>query len=125
MRTRNRGDSRNHILRDLWLEHGCPEKMTIHVRRTGETVKLLNGLAVITDNAKNNHLLMRSSKAQKCDLGAGQPVTLTCVCKACIDEFPAQRKNAQFCSAKCRVRFNRKQEAQRRRMEHERLLAAS
>ena len=31
-------------LANQWCRHGCPEKMTIHVKSTGETIVLINGL---------------------------------------------------------------------------------
>ena len=32
---------------NLWAQHGCPEKMTIHVKSTGETIILRDGLPVV------------------------------------------------------------------------------
>ena len=96
MKSGIRKESRDHILRDLWLKPGCPERMTIRVQKTGETIRLINGL----------------------------PVTLTRLCKACRNEFSAQRKNAQFCSARCRIKFHREEQMRRKRLEADRLLSA-
>ena len=94
MKSGIRKESRDHILRDLWLKHGCPERMTIHVRKTGETIRLINGLPV-TDNAENNPLSMHISKAQKRRLRVGQPVTDNRRCKICQSEFSSTRKDAK------------------------------
>jgi hypothetical protein len=123
MKSGNRRESRDHILRDLWLKHGCPERMTIHVRKTGETIRLINGLPV-TLTQENNPLTMSGSKAHNRESMVRQPVTLTRVCKACKNEFPAQRKNAQFCSQRCRIKFHREEQMRRRRLEADRLLSA-
>ena len=117
-----RKESRDHILRDLWLKHGCPERMTIHVRKTGETIRLLNGLPV-TLTQENNPLSMSGSRAQNRESIVRQPVTLTRICRACRNEFSAQRKNAQFCSARCRVKFHREEQMCRNRQEAEYLLS--
>ena len=34
-------------LANQWCRHGCPEKMTIHVKSTGETIILRDGLPVV------------------------------------------------------------------------------
>ena len=59
----NKPISRMTALANIWMKYGCPEKMTIHIRSTGETITLIDGLPV-RDNAENNPLLMRSCKAQ-------------------------------------------------------------
>jgi hypothetical protein len=110
-------------LRDLWLKHGCPERMTIHVRKTGETIRLINGLPV-TLTHENNPLSMKGSRAQNRETIVRPPVTLTRICKACRNEFSALRENAQFCSARCRVKFHREEQMRRNRQEAECLLAA-
>ncbi len=120
MRRTNESESRDHILRDLWLKHGCPEKMMIHVRKTGETIILLDGLPR-AQNTGDGH----SPATSKPESGVRQPVTLTCICTACRREFSAKRMNAQFCSERCRKSFNREREAKLLRRERERLLAAS
>ena len=122
MKSGNRNESRDHILGDLWLKHGCPERMTIHVRKTGETIRLVNGLPV-TLTQENKPLSIIGSKAKKRESIVRRTVTLTRVCKACRNEFSAQRKNAQFCSARCRVKFHREEQMRRRRQEAEYLLS--
>jgi hypothetical protein len=122
MKSGNRKESRDHILRNLWLKHGCPERMTIHVRKTGETIRLINGLPV-TLTQENNPLSMNGSRAQNRESMARQSVTLTRVCKACRNEFSALRKNAQFCSARCRAKFHREEQMCRNRQEAEYLLS--
>jgi len=123
MKSGIRNETRDHILRDLWLKHGCPERMTIHVRKTGETIRLINGLPV-TLTQENNPLSIIGSKAKNRESIVRRPVTLTRVCKACRNEFSAQRKNAQFCSARCRVKFHREEQMRRNRQEAEYLLTA-
>jgi hypothetical protein len=122
MKSGIRKESRDHILRDLWLKHGCPERMTIHVRKTGETIRLINGLPV-TDNAKNSPLLMHISKAQKRRLRVGQPVTDNRRCKICQSEFSSTRKDAKYCSPRCRQKAVRLQTAERRRREADKMLS--
>jgi hypothetical protein len=114
--------SRDHILRDLWLKHGCPERMTIHIRKTGETIRLINGLPV-TDNAENNPLSMRILKAQKRQLRVGQPVTDNRRCKICQSEFSSTRKDAKYCSPRCRQKAVRLRTAERGRQEADRMLS--
>ena len=123
MKSGNRNESRDHILRDLWLKHGCPEWITIHVRKTEETIRLINGLPV-TLTQENNPLSMNGSRAQNRESMVRQPVTLTRVCKACRNEFSALRKNAQFCSVRCRVKFHREAQMRRNRQETQYLLSA-
>jgi hypothetical protein len=122
MKSGIRKESRDHILRDLWLKHGCPERMTIHVRKTGETIRLINGLPV-TDNAKISPLLMHVSKAQKRRLRVGQPVTDNRRCKICQSEFSSTRKDAKYCSPRCRQKAVRLRTAERGRQEADRMLS--
>ena len=122
MKSGIRNESRDHILRDLWLKHGCPERMTIHVRKTGETIRLINGLPV-TDNAKNSPLSMHISKAQKRRLRVGQPVTDNRRCKICQSEFSSTRKDAKYCSPRCRQKAVRLRTAERGRQEADRMLS--
>jgi predicted nucleic acid-binding Zn ribbon protein len=116
-------ESRERVLTDLWVSHGCPEKMTIHVKRTGETIIPINGLPV-TLTAEKKPLLMPTYKAQKRELRVPMPVTLTRTCEVCKNEFPANRETARFCSARCRVKFNRDQMAEHKRRETESLMAS-
>ena len=122
MKSGIRNESRDHILRDLWLKNGCPERMTIHVRKTGETILLINGLHV-ADNAENNPLSMNISKAQKRRLRVGQPVTDNRHCKICQSKFPSTRKDAKYCSPRCRQKAVRLKTAERRRREADRMLS--
>jgi predicted nucleic acid-binding Zn ribbon protein len=122
MKSGIRKESRAHILRDLWLKHGCPERMMIHVRKTGETIQLVNGLPV-TDNAENSPLSMHTSKAQKRRLRVGQPVTGNRRCKICQSKFSSIRKDAKYCSPRCRQKAVRLNTAERRRQEADRMLS--
>jgi hypothetical protein len=117
-------ESRNMVFAKLWCEHGCPEKMTIHVKSTGETITLIDGLPV-TDNAEKNPSLMRFCKAQKPNLMVRQPVTDNRVCEACKNGFHSLREDAKYCSPRCRQKAKREQEAECQRREREHLLAAS
>jgi hypothetical protein len=122
MKSGIRNESSDHILRDLWLKHGCPERMTIHVRKTGETIRLINGLPV-TDNAQNSPLSMHISKAQKRQLRVRQPVTDNRRCKICQSEFSSTRNDAKYCSPRCRQKAARLQTAERQRREADRMLS--
>ena len=84
-----RKDSRDAILRDLWLKHGCPEKMTIHVKKTRETVVLINGLLLEPE--------VKLTDRQ---------------CDACGRFVPEGRK--RFCSDKCSGRHKHRLEAERK-----------
>jgi len=107
-----------------WMKHGCPERMTICIRSTGETITLIDGLPV-TLSAGKNPLMTQGSKAKNHELMVRQPVTLTCICEACKTQFIAKRNTAKYCSPRCRQRYKRDQEAQRQRREREQLLAVS
>jgi hypothetical protein len=41
-----RTDDRMQTLGRIYMANGCPEKMTIHVKATGETIVLVNGMPV-------------------------------------------------------------------------------
>ncbi len=120
--TRRPGKTRDTILTDLWCKHGCPERMTIRVKSTGETISLLNGLPV-TLTAEKKPVLMPTSKAQNRGLRVSMPVTLTRTCEGCRTQFQAARETARFCSMACRKRVNRKLAEERRRLETAQLLA--
>jgi hypothetical protein len=122
MKSGIRNESRDNILRDLWLKHGCPERMTIHVRKTGDIIRLIHGLPV-TDNAEKNPLSMNISKAQKRRLRVGQPVTDNRRCKICQSEFSSTRKDAKYCSPRCRQKAVRLRTAERGRQEADRMLS--
>ena len=96
--------------------------MTVYFRKTGEAITLINELPV-TDNAENNPLLMRHSKAQKRQTLPILPVTDNCTCLACLTRFYSKRADTKCCSARCRQKAKREQIGQRRRAENERLLA--
>ena len=114
---KNLNQSKRDIWTHPWMKHGCPEKMTIHLKSTGETITLIDGLPV-TLSAENNSALMPTSKAQKGELIVRQAVTLTCICEVCKTEFQANRNKAKYCSPRCRQRSKRNQDAQRQRRKH-------
>ena len=122
MKSGIRNETRDHILRDLWLKHGCPERMTIHVRKTGETIRFINGLP-FTDNAEKSPLSMHISKAQKRRLRVGQPVTDNRRSKICQSEFSSTRKDAKYCSPRCRQKAVRLQTAERQRRIADRMIS--
>jgi hypothetical protein len=123
-----------------WLRQNCPKNFLKEYE--GKTYKVVGGrLAVVdfsgsgrnrapegspvTDNAQNNALLMRTCKAQNRKLRVRQPVTDNRVCLACLNGFCSIRKDAKFCSAKCRQKAKREQEARARRKQQERILTES
>jgi predicted nucleic acid-binding Zn ribbon protein len=87
-RTGKTAASRDTILRDLWLKHGCPEKMTIHARKTGETIILVDGLPL-------------------------QLVTETTGERCVVCQRPLPKGRPRFCGAVCGRRFH--DESERRR----------
>ncbi len=105
------------------MKYGSPEKMTIHVRSTGETITLIDGLPV-TDNAEKNPLLMRYCKAQKRELRLPMPVTDNRRCETCQSAFSSIRKDAKYCSPRCRQKAIRKRESQKHRTETAEMLAS-
>ena len=113
--------TRSTIFTDLWVRHGCPKRMTIRVRRSGETITLLDG-SPVTLSLKNNAVFMRTSEAQKRRARGSMPVTLTRTCKACKNDFRASRKTGRFCSTRCRVKFHRELESRRQHQETTELL---
>ena len=66
------GDARLRKLIDLWVERGCPEKLTIHVRSTGETIVLQEGVPVTIGERR----------------GVQGPTTMFRTCATCRDVFP-------------------------------------
>ncbi len=113
--------TRMSVLAGLWCKYGCPERMTIHVKRTGETITLLNGLPV-TDNGKKSDLFERALEAQKRELRVRQPVTDNRVCERCKKAFFAVRQDSRFCSPRCRKASQREQDNLKRRHEAEQRL---
>ena len=107
---------------NLWCRYGCPQRMKIHVRKTGEEITLIDGLPV-TLTSEKNPLSMQRFRARNRELRIRQPVTLTRICEGCKTEFRAERKTAKYCSARCRVKATREQKAEKLRQEHEPLLA--
>ena len=108
-RGRKQTESRDDVFTNLWCKHGCPEKMTIHIRKTGETIVLINGLSQSheTLSGKNNALLIGSYEAKKRRLRVSQPETLTRLCEHCQKAFQPERITARFCSSRCRLRAQR------------------
>jgi hypothetical protein len=123
-----------------WLRRKCPRSFTMDYE--GKTYKVGDGKlsvaeysgpvrespqkgSAVTDNAKNNPLLMRDSKAKNRKLIVRQPVTDNRVCLTCQKSFYSKRRDAKYCSQRCRQRARRDREARRQRAEYERVLAAS
>ncbi len=104
------------ILTGLWCKQGCPEKMTVHVKSTGETIFLLNGLPV-TLTAEKKPLLVPTSKAKNRRLSLPMPCHANSHCEVCKTQFQAARKTARFCSERCRQKFHREQAEERKRRE--------
>jgi predicted nucleic acid-binding Zn ribbon protein len=124
--------NRDTVLRDLWLKHGCPEKMTIRVKSTGETITVLDGL--IQSGESPGHGLIAAQKPQGCatvrplDVDKAErrvtwPVTDNRHCEACGIEFPSVRADARYCSPRCRQTAKRKHERERRSKAADELLA--
>ena len=67
------------VLANLWMQHGCPEKMTIHVKSTGETITLINGMPLEPEVRLTDRL-----------------------CPVCSRRIPEGRK--KFCSDQCKGR---------------------
>lgn len=107
---------------DLWFSKGCPETMRIHVKSTGQTIVLKNGLPV-RENAEKIPLLKPTSKAQKRKARGIQPVRENRTCLACSEQFTPKSKDTKYCSQRCQKRAKRKQEVEEHRKALERLLA--
>jgi len=83
------GESRQRELTNLWMRHGCPEKMTIHVRKTVETIILINGLTLEPESK-----------------------TIDTPCAVCSRPLPEGRQ--KFCSTQCSERFKGETRRQRK-----------
>lgn len=122
--------SRMSAFTQAWVDHGCPERMRILVRGTGEVITLVEGFPV-TDNAGKNALLKHGCKPQKRPMVTTLPVTdnraipgqIKRICACCTEEFYASRVDAQYCSPRCRQRAKRKEGTLRTCSQRERLLA--
>ncbi len=110
-------------MRDLWLRRGCPERMTVHIVRTGETLILSDG-SHVPDRAQRNPLFMRVPEVEKHPAMVRWPVTDKRRCEACQREFLGIREDARYCSLMCRKKAARKRAEQRRRIEAERMISA-
>lgn len=73
---------RDTILRDLWCCYGWQEKMTIHIRKTGETLILKDGFPFLEQSIK----------------------TTDTSCAECGKPLPVRK--TKFCSTKCNSRFH-------------------
>jgi hypothetical protein len=82
-------DSRMTVLANLWMQHGCPEKMTIHVKKTGETITLIDGMPL-------------ESEVKTTDMP----------CVECGRPLPVG--NPKFCSVRCGRRHHHRLENQRK-----------
>ena len=124
MKRADREESRMQIFAKLWMAHGCPEKMTIHVKKTGETITPLNVLTAADDDRLEAAL----TRVKRSRSNLTVPVAmmgLKRICAGCNAEFIPKSKSSQYCSQRCQRRAARKQETNARRRERERLLAAS
>ena len=94
-------DARLRTVTDFWYQHGCPEKMTLHVG--GETITLVNGLPItpqkLAPEALSSHEVRRSI--------AGQPVRDNRTCSVCGTGFHSKREDALYCSSRCQKRAAR------------------
>lgn len=128
---------RKFILTNLWLEYGGPEKMTIHVEKTGETILLIEGTeqrqkgsdvsqkapdksASINDNnlAPNGGSLYSPSVDENGPMPGRRrkngTTPVIAKCTICSTEFKAKHKDSKYCSKRCAQRATRERLAQRR-----------
>ncbi len=102
----------------------CP-----HCGHLTESIRIMNRhgfcpvCSPVTDNALKNALFMRRSKVQKRKARLPMPVTDNRVCEACKREFRSTRKDAKFCSPRCRQVAARKRALEVTRKETQSLLA--
>lgn len=108
-------------LRDLWLKHGCPKKMVVHV--DGETFyldegeqtpdflanppKWANPSLQVVDSARTGKpkLAFRIAKAAESDAKGWCPV--------CGKQFVPIRSTGVYCTPHCRKNAYKKRQAQR------------
>ena len=115
-------NARDLQLSNLWCSRGCPERMTIRVKNTGETINLLNGLPV-TDNSEKSALLERTYRKAKSELIAIQAVTDNRTCKKCGKQFYSKRLDAKYCGDRCRTLVKRQKASDKREQEAAAIMA--
>jgi len=64
-------DSRMTALANLWRSRGCPEKMTIHIRKTDEIISVINRMLLEPE------VRLTDRSCPVCARRAGAPATPT------------------------------------------------
>jgi hypothetical protein len=114
-------DTRLVQITNQWCKYGSPEKMTIHVKSTGETINLENG-SVVTLSAEKSALLIASCGPKKTRDARMAAVTLTRNCIQCGKSITAQRVTKEYCSTRCRTHAKRRRAEARRSEEVQKVL---
>jgi hypothetical protein len=107
------------VFRDLYFDYGAPDDMKITVESTGEKIWLHMGLPV-TLTGNGTPIFSDPYKCKNRESIQTPIVTLTQTCLACSAAFTPKRETARFCTDKCRVKWNRKEQA---RIDRERISA--
>jgi hypothetical protein len=91
-----------------WLRRKCPRSFTMDYE--GKTYKVGGGKLSVAEYSGP----VRESPKK------GSAVTYNRVCLACQKSFYSKRRDAKYCSQRCRQRAKRDREARRQRAEYER-----
>ena len=124
MRSKSARPSRGNVLANLWPQHGCPEKMTIHVKNTGETIVLRDGLPVVGSPLEAPApVLQPIVGGDMCSAATSATPLHSRLCESCSRQLPSQASR-RYCSKRCRWRAQREKERQRGARAGEMLAAA-
>ena len=116
--------SRGNVLANLWAQRGCPEKMTIHVKSTGETIVLRDGLPVVGSPLEAPApVLQPIVGGDMCSAATFATPLHSRLCESFSRQLPSQASR-RYCSKRCRWRAQREKERQRGARASEMLAAA-
>jgi predicted nucleic acid-binding Zn ribbon protein len=106
----------------LWMEKGCPEKMTIK-DKTGEIkFVLVEGIPILSSVTDNPLKIPYSCGPQGKKSKKLNYRSLSVTCVICGTEFEARRKGAKYCSSRCRQKMSREEKYKKSKQETDQLL---
>jgi len=90
-------------LMNLWMQHGCPNKLTIHVRE--KTAILVNGAVTWLGTPEK---LVKRKKIEAELASPDIAISGTLNCERCGTPFVPLRVTGKFCSPRCRKAAHKK-----------------
>ena len=112
-------------LANQWCRHGCPEKMTIHVKSTGETIVLRDGLPVVGSPLEAPApVLQPIVGGDMCSAATFATPLHSRLCESFSRQLPSQASR-RYCLKRCRWRAQREKQRQRRSARAGEMLAAA